>query len=225
MSLQGGKLTFAVDTPCNAITNTIYEPTVHTYFQNEEGQGQGIKKDTIIVKNADVVITKSADRADPVPGDTVTYTLNIANQGSHEASNITLTDTLPIGTCYVPGSSAALSDGWSIGEPTITSNTATCGPTTQQSISWSVASGNAITHATNGWNAYLPANSETVLVTYQITITNGAQAGDNIINDVVIDTTNPEEDNANNTGQSQTTVPYPDLLVTTAGDETVQPGE
>lgn len=171
------------------------------------------------------MITKSADRADPVPGDTVTYTLNIANQGSHEASNITLTDTLPLGTCYVPGSSSTLSDGWSIGEPTITSNTTTCGPTTQQSISWSIVSGNAITHAANGWNAYLPANSETVLVTYQITITNGAQAGDAIINDVVIDTTNPEEDNANNTGQSQTTVPYPDLLVTATGDEMVEPGE
>jgi uncharacterized repeat protein (TIGR01451 family) len=49
-------------------------------------------------------LTKTADRAAAQPGDTVVYRLLLENIGETPASNVTLTDTLPIGVRFLPES-------------------------------------------------------------------------------------------------------------------------
>lgn len=49
-------------------------------------------------------LVKTADRAAAQPGDTVIYRLVLKNTGQASASNITLTDTLPLGVQFLPNS-------------------------------------------------------------------------------------------------------------------------
>lgn len=63
-----------------------------------------------IVSSANVSIAKSASVLDPfggtgvVPGSTVTYTLVATTTGSGNLPNLVITDAIPTGTTYVPGS-------------------------------------------------------------------------------------------------------------------------
>ena len=49
-------------------------------------------------------MTKSADVEEAAPGDTITYTVEVAPNVSPEDLTYTITDTLPEGTTYVEGS-------------------------------------------------------------------------------------------------------------------------
>ncbi len=51
-----------------------------------------------------VQLTKAADKADVVAGDTVTYTIAYQNKGTANASNVLISDVIPTGTTYVAGS-------------------------------------------------------------------------------------------------------------------------
>ncbi len=56
----------------------------------------------------DLEIVKTASPAGAVsPGDTITYTIEVTNNGPGSATAVTVTDTLPTGVTYVPGSSSA----------------------------------------------------------------------------------------------------------------------
>jgi uncharacterized repeat protein (TIGR01451 family) len=55
---------------------------------------------------ADLSITKS-DTPDPVtPGGTLTYSLDVTNNGSGDATNVIVTDTLPLGVTFDPATSS-----------------------------------------------------------------------------------------------------------------------
>jgi hypothetical protein len=53
--------------------------------------------------------TKSDGTTTTTPGSTLTYTINYANTGNQDATGVVLTDTVPVGTMFVPGSSTG---GW-----------------------------------------------------------------------------------------------------------------
>ncbi|HMU27219.1 MAG TPA: isopeptide-forming domain-containing fimbrial protein [Solirubrobacterales bacterium] len=61
--------------------------------------------DTPVKANADVEITKTASPANPVSGDTVTYTLKAKNNGPDPAANVVVTDVLPAGVSFVSADS------------------------------------------------------------------------------------------------------------------------
>ncbi|RYG67313.1 DUF11 domain-containing protein [bacterium] len=82
--------------------------------------------DTVnITTNAQVTVVKSIDRNSGAPGTgPYTYTLTYTNSGNTPATNLTVTDVLPLGLSYVPGSgtwsgsgATALGDGIG-GDPT-----------------------------------------------------------------------------------------------------------
>ncbi|MEG1317317.1 MAG: hypothetical protein RSC86_08065, partial [Oscillospiraceae bacterium] len=52
-------------------------------------------------------ITKSATPAFAQFGDTLTYTITLHNTGNAAANNVLITDVIPAGTTYVPGSTTA----------------------------------------------------------------------------------------------------------------------
>lgn len=56
---------------------------------------------TLSASPADLLLTKTGDRAAAEPGDTVIYTLRIENVGDSPASNVSFTDRLPLGLRFV----------------------------------------------------------------------------------------------------------------------------
>jgi uncharacterized repeat protein (TIGR01451 family) len=72
--------------------------------------------DTISTTSPDLAVVKSVAPAGPQPpGTTLTYTIEITNSGSADASNVVMTDPVPANTTYVAGSitqdGASLTDG------------------------------------------------------------------------------------------------------------------
>lgn len=59
---------------------------------------------SLFAGQATLELTKTADRAAAEPGDTVVYRLTLKNTGQVPASNVTLTDTLPLGVQFLPES-------------------------------------------------------------------------------------------------------------------------
>lgn len=59
---------------------------------------------TTQVNTAYVSILKSVDTVYAKPDDIITYTLTLNNAGNVPADNVVITDSVPIGTTYVPGS-------------------------------------------------------------------------------------------------------------------------
>ena len=56
------------------------------------------------VSFADVTTTKTVEPTFAQPGDTLTYTLTLQNNGNSAANNVVITDPVPTGTTYVPNS-------------------------------------------------------------------------------------------------------------------------
>ncbi len=59
---------------------------------------------TVNVSSAVVVATKSVTPAKPAPGETLTYTIVIRNNGTTDATSLIASDPLPLGITYVPNS-------------------------------------------------------------------------------------------------------------------------
>lgn len=68
-----------------------------------------------------LTVTKSVDRPTVDAGDTVTYTIEIANSGTAAANLTSIVDELPPGFTYVPGSTT----GATTADPTISGSTLT----------------------------------------------------------------------------------------------------
>ncbi|HEY9597295.1 MAG TPA: hypothetical protein V6D33_06455 [Cyanophyceae cyanobacterium] len=67
---------------------------------------------SIVAGQPTLVLVKTADRAAAEPGDTVIYRLALQNTGQVAASNIVVTDTLPLGVRFLPESlRGSLTDG------------------------------------------------------------------------------------------------------------------
>jgi len=66
----------------------------------------GVKMEPVVVvePKVDMEITKSVDDPSPNVGDTVTFTLMIENVGVDDATDVVVTDIIPSGFSYVPGS-------------------------------------------------------------------------------------------------------------------------
>ena len=54
---------------------------------------------------ADLVTVKSVDKSQAAEGDNLTYTIEVTNNGSVQATNVSLTDLCPTGTTYISSSS------------------------------------------------------------------------------------------------------------------------
>jgi uncharacterized repeat protein (TIGR01451 family) len=74
---------------------------------------------TIADNDSDLVTTKTVSNATPVEGDSITYTIAVNNTTGVQATNVSLTDTLPAGVTYVSDDSGGTYSNatgvWSIG--------------------------------------------------------------------------------------------------------------
>jgi uncharacterized repeat protein (TIGR01451 family) len=83
---------------------------------------EGVKSNetSVTAGQATLELIKTGDRAAAEPGDTVVYRLALKNTGTAAASNISITDTLPVGLRYLPESlQASLTTGTSTARITI----------------------------------------------------------------------------------------------------------
>ncbi len=75
---------------------------------------------TITPSSADLSLTKQVDNANPNVGDTVTFTVNLANAGPNSATSIVVSDSVPAGFTFVSASPSVGSYNsgtglWSVG--------------------------------------------------------------------------------------------------------------
>ena len=106
-----------VDVPLAAVGGTSADVTLRA-VSTIDPTVSGITTDRVSVLRpaaADVDVAKVADRASATAGDTIVYTITVRNRGGAATPTAaTVTDTLPAGLAFVPGSlrldGAALSD-------------------------------------------------------------------------------------------------------------------
>jgi uncharacterized repeat protein (TIGR01451 family) len=87
----------------NTVTGTVHQV-------GNEGNGASASDDSTVrtfVPNPDVSIVKTGP-ATAAPGDTLTYTLTVHNDGNVVLPNVAVTDSLPTGTTFV----SAAGSGW-----------------------------------------------------------------------------------------------------------------
>jgi uncharacterized repeat protein (TIGR01451 family) len=166
--------------------------------QVDSNSGNDADTAQIEVKGLDIDVQKSVDVNDPIEGQEITYTIDVTNTSNQAATNVLITDVVPPGVTYVPGSiSAANSPN--------DSNPATSG------LTWNIASlaGAGVQSLT--FRAVVDAGAQTTYgtVTNTSSLTSVDQTEDSPVNNTdtasitirpfdlsvtkTVDNTNPEE--------------------------------
>ena len=104
----GGTSTFTMvvnvneDTlPTTTIFNTA---TVSSSTADPNGANDSATATTDVSPEADLAVTKADDGGAVLPGDNITYTITLNNNGPNTAHNVQLSDPLPPGTTFVSAS-------------------------------------------------------------------------------------------------------------------------
>jgi len=92
--------TVDVGTAGSTITNTITGVVLDQTDSNATGDSLSVDI-TVPTPTADLSLTKTVDIATPTIGNTVSFTLSVANAGPSSASGVTVLDLLPTGYTYV----------------------------------------------------------------------------------------------------------------------------
>ncbi|NPA31843.1 MAG: DUF11 domain-containing protein, partial [Chloroflexi bacterium] len=94
-----------------------YRPTVDSDIYDDRLTSVAQHNNTIF---ADLELSKSVDPATAGPGDTVTFTLTVSNNGPNDATGVEVTDQLPGGYAYVSDDSGGAYDSgtgvWTVGD-------------------------------------------------------------------------------------------------------------
>lgn len=91
----------------NPLQNSATVAYTYTVDPQNPNGATGGRSSNIVntqVNGAIVDTTKAVDLAYAAPGDIITYTLTLNNSGNVSADNVVLTDAIPTGTTFVPGS-------------------------------------------------------------------------------------------------------------------------
>jgi uncharacterized repeat protein (TIGR01451 family) len=121
--LAGGSATLDIDvtvdthTAGSRITNAAGVTAVD---QTDPTSSNDVDSVSVIVEAADLRVAKEVDDPTPDEGDTIQYTITLANSGPDDATGIELTDVLPAGVTYVSDtpSQGVYDDGaglWTVG--------------------------------------------------------------------------------------------------------------
>ena len=118
---DGSSATFHVTVHVDAARTTDLSNTagVGSDVTDPDASNDSATEGTSVQTEADLSITKS-DSADPVlAGTDLTYTLSVTNAGPSDATNVVVSDPLPVGTSFVSadggGLEAAGTVTWNVG--------------------------------------------------------------------------------------------------------------
>lgn len=102
----GESQTITIDATVNPdATGTITNPAVvsTTTAGETDTTNNDAEAVTTLTPDFDVVVTKTVDATTFGPGDTVTYTVNLENEGPSVAAGVILSDVVPTGLTFVSG--------------------------------------------------------------------------------------------------------------------------
>ncbi|MEA3210564.1 MAG: hypothetical protein QOE70_3621 [Chthoniobacter sp.] len=169
------------------ITNSATTATTTTDPDNSNNTATAT---TTVQTRADLAVTKT-DSPDPViAGQNVTYTVNLANNGSSDAQTVTLTDAVPAGTTFV-SAVVTTGSGWAVAAPAVG------------------GTGNIV------FSKSTVTASETGVFTIVAKVNASTASGSTITNSAVAATATTDPTPGNNTGTATTTVStQADLAVT-----------
>lgn len=205
----GGTLKVKVKAKCDTISDTIIIGTVVGHFKNAISYGDVSSEDDVQIKNADLYLRKNVDRRDPVYGETISYTLTIANKGERHASDVVIQDYLPEWVCYKSWSALVIQPGnRSVGEPFVEGD---CGGS-GQILTWSKSTNNALTQ-TEKTPGEIPGSSEDIYIRYSGIVDGDIPLGVSLINGAKVITADPQDNNYEKEDQQEIQVPYPSLYV------------
>jgi uncharacterized repeat protein (TIGR01451 family) len=107
-----------VVTPTQA--GTITNMASVTSDASDPDQSNNTAEKTNRVTGADLVVTKTVNITEPKAGDSITYTITVANNGPDNATEVRVTDTLPAGVTFsgytaTRGTYITDTDLWSVG--------------------------------------------------------------------------------------------------------------
>ena len=85
-------------------TFPVPNPIPNTGTATVLGVPQNTNQVTTQVNNGDLTISKAVNKTQTIVGDTVTYTITVANTGNVSANPVVLTDIVPNGTSFINGS-------------------------------------------------------------------------------------------------------------------------
>ncbi len=96
-------LNFTVqNTASGTITNTASVPDLSAVGENDITNNSDTA-DITVTPVVDLVLTKTVNDTTAAAGDTLTYTVNVVNNGPSTASTVVITDTLPAGVTFASG--------------------------------------------------------------------------------------------------------------------------
>jgi uncharacterized delta-60 repeat protein/uncharacterized repeat protein (TIGR01451 family) len=110
--LRWGQFRVRVAAKCGLPQDAQLIATTKWTFENLLNNGEVNAEDPVIIKAPDLWLTKNVDMVDPLLDWTITYVLDVSNQGEFRADNVTIRDTLPEYVCYVPWSFASVTPGY-----------------------------------------------------------------------------------------------------------------
>ncbi|MFT7578730.1 MAG: putative repeat protein (TIGR01451 family) [Myxococcota bacterium] len=169
-----------------------------------------------LVENTDLSVTKTVDVAAPLPGETVTFTLTIANRGAFPAANVSIADTLPPELAYVAGSAQITTPGWSLSSG--------IDPVPNVGVMrWDVAADNALTGPDSPAGA-LPGRSPAIGLTYRAIVGAAVPPDTTLTNCVTVDNDIFDDGVYTNTDCVDVRTPQPDPYVVKDGPSVAQPG-
>lgn len=90
------------------VTNNAVARSTDTPPDFDEVEAQA---STPITRSADLLLDKSADPAEVLAGETVTYTITVSNLGPSDASDIVVDDVLPVGVSFVSSADGCAANG------------------------------------------------------------------------------------------------------------------
>ena len=163
---------------------------------NDPVPGNNTGTATTTVNQSDIEVTSKTDTPDPVEaGSNLTYTVNFKNNSAvSTASNVTVTDAVPVGTTLVSATTAAA--GW-----------------TRTDVIPVGGTGNIV------FSKALVAASETAVFTIVVKVNTSVTSGTTITNTATAATTSVDTVSANNSASATTTVAVnADLQVTSKTD-------
>lgn len=106
--VPNGTVSSLLDTIRTTVTSTYVDPGPNAY----PTQSAWVR-DSIRTRVTEISLSKTNDNGNPVPGDTIEYTIDYTNNGTGTGEGATLYDTLDANVTYLPGSINVVSGGGS----------------------------------------------------------------------------------------------------------------
>lgn len=106
--VPNGVVSGLMDTIRTTVTSTFVDPGPNAY----PTQSAWVR-DSIRTRVTQIALSKTNDNGDPIPGDTIEYTINYTNNGTGTGEGATLYDTLDANVTYLPASINLVSGGGS----------------------------------------------------------------------------------------------------------------